>query len=511
MRPDDPHAHLSAWVPGVARAAMFVSWGVATAAAIFMTATYQLGKWVASRDDWGTLISLLGVGVACDVWVTTAPILLPRALPRRPVVFVLALVCFVLALQITGGNKLGFWAMRSDARRAEAAAELAAAQARAPSEAEQLRAAADRALVDRGPPARTALEAQAEVQGLEAELARMEREPERWRTRIYETGQRLTAAREAFAQATAYDAALARLAALGRVDITYAAAPPEVEFDPRDRVIAETLQVWGEAIGKDRPRDRFGAWLRTATPHGVELWMHGLTAAFHELLCGLGLIFAGLVEARARRWPNAPAELGAVAEAPAMAESAEARALRAARQRGDSERGHFWGRLFGAAGDGWRAFARDVVWDSNLRPRPQARPVQKGLRLPGPAALPAPEARTRPISALDQARRSQRPRPNAAEVIAPAPAAELTAELWLSEDAPLVLALEEAAAGSPTEYFAAHVAAVREEIAEDRQTAAALREAGRLEEAQEIEARANAEEAELEQIIVRRALPGRDG
>lgn len=498
----DPHADLPGWVSMLARAAVLVAWICATVAAGFMTSTYQLGKYDPNQDSLWVAFALLSVGLACDLWVGAAPILLPKALPARPVVFVLALVSFVLAMQLTAGNKVGFWGQRADARIDAARAEQAEAQA----EAAALTRARDAEILAGPAPARSAEVLAALITGLEDEIAGMAREPERWRTRLFERRGQLTEVRVELAQASAFEAAEAR--ASGRQAAQSQAALAEEDlFDPRDRWIAEALNAWGLELvrgagARGAPGGGFAAWLASATPETVETWMHGLQALFHELFCFVGLVLVGLGRSDYRRLARLVGEVGPgpaggaaggggeddppgggpgpVVEPivePALGPSAPRRGL--------------FGRLFGGIDQGWRAFAREVIYDPGLVPQPEGRPIPKGRRLPAPPAT-APTLAAAPAK-LRQGLTGATVAPAALELAAELPGLELAGNIEVLE-APLADRRAERAA---------HAADVRASIAAERAEAGRLRATGAVFEAEAREAELAELEAELAELEAR--------
>jgi len=493
----DPHDDLPAWVSGLARAAVLVAWVCATVAAGFMTVTYQLGKYDAAQDSLWVAFALLSVGLACDLWVGAAPILLPKALPSRPVVFVVALASFLLAVQLTAGNKVGFWGQRADARIEQARTEQAQAQA----EVAALTRARDAEILVGPPPARSAEALAALVAGLEAEIAGMEAEPERWRTRLFERRAALTEARVQLADARAYEAAEAR--ASGREVARDAARLADEDlFDPRDRWIAEALNAWGAELSREaRSRSAapggFAAWLASATPETVETWMHGLQALFHELFCFVGLVLVGLGRSEyqrlARLVVEPPQDDAGGHPAEAVETVVEAQASAPRRDRG------LFGRLFGGMDQGWRAFAREVIYDSSLIPRPEGRPIKKGLRLPGPAGAGGPQAPPALASPPDRLRRGLT---GAAAASSTLP----TVDLSLAAELPAVTlagAIEVLDLADARANRAAHVADVRASIAAERAEAEAWRAAGLLAEADAREAELAQVEAELAEMEAR--------
>lgn len=494
----DPHAELPGWVSAVARAAVLVAWVCATVSAGFMTVTYQLGKYDANRDSAWVAFALLSVGLACDLWVGAAPILLPKALPHRPVIFVVALASFLLAVQLTAGNKVGFWGQRADGRIELARAHQAAAAARAAS----LERASDAALLAGPAPARAAEVVEAEISGLEAEIAGMERDPDRWRTKLFERRQALTAARVEAASARAFEAAAARASGAA----TAAPAPDDAElFDPRDRWIARALHGWGAELAQTANPPKIATWLQAATPASVETWMHGLQALFHELFCFVGLVLVGLGRSDYERLRRVYAPAGGP-HAPATAPDAPmVEPIVEPRQPPRRDKRGLWGRLFGGMDQGWRAFAREVVYDSSLIPRPEGRPIPKGRRLPGPPAPP-------PAPGLAVTASPTRLRRNPVSALRTEP---VTVTMRLGGVLPGLtlsgLVQPQPAAGLDPER-AAKLADARASVAEERAEAASWRAAGHVAEADARDAELDAMEAEIAEIEQRWAAePNREG
>lgn len=369
----------------VAKFAILVAWVAATLAAMAMTLDVVVAKAGDAPEPW-LLWGLVAVGLGLDLWVGAGPLAVLAAVKWRLRSFAaLGILALVLAIFLTFTNKIEFWGSRADARQ-DTAQRLELVRG-----VDTL--SADRALVAGAGPLRPLPALEAELAGRQQELAALVERGVRPRLQT-ELRAQVTQLEAEAATVRAVEAARARLQVAAGLSPDSVAATSRVarETSARDRWLADALTA---VFRPPQPVD----------PHQVEAWMNGLWSFFHELFCLVGLTLATL----GRPVWAIQAEAAAVAEA----RSAKRRAKLLLKRELDRLEAEFVadqplppgpdappesgptpagtaeaGPRFGAAGRGWRWFARDQVRDPNLTPPPAApgprtdRPAG-GFLLPG--------------------------------------------------------------------------------------------------------------------------------
>lgn len=271
-------AEASPWFRKAAKVVAVAAWIFATLAAMAMTFDVMVAKAGPAPEPW-LLVALVTIGLACDFWVGVGPVLILSAWRWGVKLFAwVAGAGLLLALTITFTNKVDFWGSRADSRQAVAErVEIAAGVDTS---------ARDRALVDANQTVRPLSVVQAELAGVETEIATLRERG--FRLRLAQAEQRLTALRAEAALVSEVESARARLTAAASVAAQPDLATPPQEHLARDRWIAGVLT--GLAA---RYPAAFGGWA-SVTPGLVEAWMNGLFAVFHELLCLTALMLGTL-------------------------------------------------------------------------------------------------------------------------------------------------------------------------------------------------------------------------